>query len=128
MAGPLLGLAGFAGTVAGAKLAQTLEERREKAAREKAMKESPTRGRGYNRAEAPAPPKSPAKGRERPDEGFATNKRLSSFGDAFAKARASGKDVFTWTNPRTGKTESYTTEVKPYKKGGLVTKAPAQRK
>ena len=126
MAGPLVGLAGFAGTVAGAKLAQTLEERREKAAREKAMKESPTRGRGYNRAEAPAPPKSPAKGRERPDEGFATNKRLSPFENAFARARASGKDVFEFEGKKY--TTKLASEVKPYKKGGLVTKAPAQRK
>jgi hypothetical protein len=110
MAGPLIGLAGFAGTLAGAKLAQTLDERRRKAAP----------------APAPAPPKSPAKGRERPDEGFATNKRLSPFETAFARARASGKDVFEFEGKKY--TTKLASEVKPYKKGGLVTKAPVRRK
>jgi hypothetical protein len=39
-------------------------------------------------------------------------RKLSDFERAFANARRAGLKDFTWKNPRTGKTQSYTTELK----------------
>lgn len=44
--------------------------------------------------------------------------KSSSFGDAFAQARAAGQSTFSWTNPKTGETGVYTTKLKA--KGGAV--------
>jgi len=42
-----------------------------------------------------------------------------SFNQAFAEARSSGQDTFTWTNPVTGRTSLYTTQL-ARKEGGRV--------
>ncbi len=56
-------------------------------------------------------------------EAKAPEKKTQSFGEAFKAARAAGKGPFTWTNPKTGKSSSYTTQTKEE----VAKKAPAAK-
>lgn len=86
----------------------------------------PTQFSQPNRPATPTPDTAysqPSVGSGSPVESYNQAAPISSarqnFNKAFAEARSSGQDTFTWTNPATGKTSLYTTQL-ARKEGGRV--------